>query len=151
MPLLRFDRHRGDRPGLEPPYANGLTGFLAVTIGAAFDAAQGLVDLGDQLAGAVAGATRDAFDPDPGEGDASLAVPLVKMSDGGPDWEETAAAMRARIATLEDPADTELGGSFKRDNRDVLNQMRDGERDAWNSVERCLGERDRELRERTSG
>jgi hypothetical protein len=77
----------------------------------------------------------------------SLAVSIRKLPDGGPDWEETAADMRERIATLEEPADTAMSGRFKRDNAEVLDQMRDGDRDAWNSVERRLGERDRELRE----
>jgi hypothetical protein len=73
------------------------------------------------------------------------------MADGGPDWEETAADMRERIATLSDLADTALSGRFKRDNRDVLGQMRDAARDAWNSVEVRLGEKDRELREQRGG
>jgi hypothetical protein len=44
----------------------------------------------------------------------------VGVADGGPDWEETAADMRAMIADLTDPADTAVGGRFKRDNREVL-------------------------------
>jgi hypothetical protein len=80
----------------------------------------------------------DLRDPD------SLAVPILKLPDGGPDWEETAAAMRVKIAELTDPASN---GRFKADNRAVLDQMRDDDRDAWNSVELRLGDRDRELRE----
>jgi hypothetical protein len=96
------------------------------------------------------GATRDAFDPgdDAGGDEASLTVPLVKMTDGGPDWEETAAEMRVCIATLDDLADTDpAGGRFKRDNAELLEQMRQCDRDAWTSVELRLADRDRELRE----
>jgi hypothetical protein len=84
-------------------------------------------------------------DPDPaGE---SLAVPLVRMKDGGPDWEETAAEMRVKVALITDPADTGFDDRFKKANRDVLDQMREGDRDAWMSVERRLGDRDPGLRE----
>ena len=43
--------------------------------------------------------------------------------------------------------DTASNDRFQRDNREVLEQLRDGDCDAWNSVELRLGERDRELRE----
>jgi hypothetical protein len=81
----------------------------------------------------------------------SLAVALRKLPDGGPDWEETAADMRAKIATLTDPADMAMNGRFKRDNAEVLDQMRDGDRDAWVSVEHRLAEQDRERRESGNG
>ena len=54
--LLRLDRQGGDRARLQPAQADRLAGFLAVAVGAVLDAPQRLVDLGDQLAGAVAGA-----------------------------------------------------------------------------------------------
>jgi hypothetical protein len=76
----------------------------------------------------------------------SLGV-AASLGDGEPDWEETAANMRAIIAKLSNPANTAKGGRFKRDNRDTLQQMPQGDRDAWSSVEHRLGDRDRELRE----
>ena len=54
---------------------------------------------------------------------------------------ETMAEMLRVIADLADPA---MSGRF---NRDVLDQMHEGDRDAWLSVERRLADRDRELRE----
>jgi len=51
------------------------------------------------------------------------------------------AEMLRVIADLADPA---MSGRF---NRDVLDQMHEGDRDAWLSVERRLADRDRELRE----
>jgi hypothetical protein len=47
--------------------------------------------------------------------------------------------------------DTAGNDRFQPDNREVLEQMRDGDCDAWNSVQLRLGERDRELREQTGG
>ena len=44
--------------------------------------------------------------------------------------------------------DTASNDRFQRDNRDVLEQMRDGDCDAWNSVQLRLGERDRKLTEK---
>jgi hypothetical protein len=46
--------------------------------------------------------------------------------------------------------DTASNGRFWRDNREVLDQLRDGDREAWNSVQQRLGHRDRELREATA-
>jgi hypothetical protein len=40
--------------------------------------------------------------------------------------------------------ETAGNGRFQSDNRDVLDQMRDGDSDAWNSVQLRLGERDLE-------
>jgi hypothetical protein len=109
----------------------------------------------DQQSGAARGFAdpfgySDLREPDQRER-GSLAVPIRKLPDGGPDWEETAADMRELIATLTDPADMAMNGRFKRDNRDVLDQMRDGDRDAWNSVELRLADRDRERRESGNG
>jgi hypothetical protein len=109
----------------------------------------------DQQSGAARGFAdpfgySDLREPDQRER-GSLAVPIRKLPDGGPDWEETAADMRELIATLTDPADMAMNGRFKRDNRDVLDQMRDGDRDAWNSVELRLADRDRERREGGNG
>src|SRR5260221_9641196 len=52
--LLRFDAERGDRPGFETLQRDRLTGLLAVAVGTFFDRLQRRVDLGDQLAEAVA-------------------------------------------------------------------------------------------------
>src|SRR5687768_2398345 len=57
--LLRLDRERCDRARLEPLQRDRLAGFLAIAVGAVVDAADGGVDLGDQLALAV---TRAQFD-----------------------------------------------------------------------------------------
>ena len=54
MALLRLDRQGGDRAGIEPPEADRLAGFLAIAVGAVLDALEGGIDLGDQLALAVA-------------------------------------------------------------------------------------------------
>jgi hypothetical protein len=50
------------------------------------------------------------------------------------------------IAGLSDPDDTSVGGRFKRDNRDTLEQMRQAHHNAWSTIDR-LGDRNRELRE----
>jgi hypothetical protein len=85
---------------------------------------------------------------DSGAGDsAGLAVPTRKLPGGEPNWEETVADMLVVIAGLTEPADTAGNGRFKRDNREVLDRMREADRDAWSTVERRLGDRDRELRE----
>jgi hypothetical protein len=47
---------------------------------------------------------------------------------------------------LNDPADPYTNGRFKRENREVLEQMRQADRDARLTIEHRLG--DRELRER---
>ena len=53
--LLRLDRERGDRPGLEPAQADRLRRILAISVGAVLDPLQRIVDLGDQLALAISG------------------------------------------------------------------------------------------------
>jgi hypothetical protein len=55
--------------------------------------------------------------------------------------------MRQVIAGLACRDDTASNGRFQRDNREVFDQMRDGDCNAWQSVQVRLGERDRELRE----
>jgi len=57
--LLRFHRERGDGSGFEPLQRDRLAGLLAIAVGVVVDALQGGVDLGDQLALAVAGAQFD--------------------------------------------------------------------------------------------
>src|SRR5437660_444556 len=57
--LLGFHRERRDRAGLEPLQRDRLAGLLAIAVGAVLDALQRGVDLGDQLALAVAGAQLD--------------------------------------------------------------------------------------------
>jgi len=63
------------------------------------------------------------------------------------EWGRHVADMLAVIASLTDPADTAMSERFKRDNREVLEQMRQAKRDAWSTIEHRLGDRDRELRE----
>jgi hypothetical protein len=77
----------------------------------------------------------------------SLAVPIHKTCDGAASWEDTVADMLAVIANLTDPADSAMSGRLKRDNCEVLEQMRQAKRDAWWTIEHRLGDRDRELRE----
>src|SRR5213083_1264760 len=57
--LLRFHRERRDGPGLEPLQRDRLAGVLAIAVGVVLDALERGVDLGDQLALAVAGAEFD--------------------------------------------------------------------------------------------
>src|SRR5262245_44127656 len=57
--LLRLDGERGDWTRLEPLERDRLAGLFAIAVGAIVDARQRLVDLGDQLALAVAGAQLD--------------------------------------------------------------------------------------------
>ncbi len=54
--LLRLDAQGCDRPGIEPLQADRLAGLLAKAVSAVVDAHERRVDLGDQLALAVAGA-----------------------------------------------------------------------------------------------
>src|SRR5258705_11737288 len=54
--LLRFHRERRDRARLQPLQRDRLAGLLAIAVGVVLDAQQRGVDLGDQLALAVAGA-----------------------------------------------------------------------------------------------
>src|SRR2546423_11511173 len=57
--LLRLDRKRGDGAGFQPLQRDRLAGFLAIAVGVVLDALQRRIDLGDQLALAVAGAHPD--------------------------------------------------------------------------------------------
>src|SRR6185295_108300 len=57
--LLRLDRERGDGARLEPLNRDRLAGLLAIAVGAVIEADERRVDLGDQLALAVA---RTQFD-----------------------------------------------------------------------------------------
>src|SRR5215472_7097316 len=57
--LLRLDRERCDRAGLEPLQRDRLAGLLSIAVAVVLDALQGGVDLGDQLALAVAGPELD--------------------------------------------------------------------------------------------
>src|SRR5262249_9469190 len=52
--FLRLDRERGDGARLEPLERNRLAGLLAIAVGAVLEAGERRVDLGDQLALAVA-------------------------------------------------------------------------------------------------
>src|ERR1700754_2526147 len=54
--LLRVEGQRGDRAGVETLHADFLVGLFAETVAAFLDPAQVLVDLGNQLAVAIAGA-----------------------------------------------------------------------------------------------
>jgi len=55
------------------------------------------------------------------------------------------ADMLSVIADRNHRDDTAIDGRFKGENREVLEQMRQAERDAWSTVEHRLS--DRELRE----
>src|SRR2546430_17129923 len=57
--LLRLDRQGGDGAGFQPPERDRLASLLAEAVGAVVDALQRGVDLGDQLALAVARAQLD--------------------------------------------------------------------------------------------
>jgi hypothetical protein len=74
-------------------------------------------------------------------------VPIRKLPDGAPSWEDPVADVLRAIANLSDPADTAMSGRSKRDNRDTLEQMRQADRDAWSTIEHRLADRDRQLRE----
>jgi len=56
MALLGFDRERCNRTRLQPLQRDRLTGLLAVAIGVVLYSLQRRIDLGNQLALAVAGA-----------------------------------------------------------------------------------------------
>src|SRR5688572_15126443 len=58
--LLRLDRHGGDRARDQAIDSDGFAGHLAPAVLALVDAAQRRIDLGDQLALAVAGPELDA-------------------------------------------------------------------------------------------
>jgi hypothetical protein len=86
-------------------------------------------------------------------GDQERIVPISPYPDGSPAWEDTVADMLRVIDSLTDDDDTAL----KQANRDTLDQMRQADRDAWNTLEHrggamagvdreVLGERDRALR-----
>src|ERR1700681_1447868 len=57
--FLRLYRERGDRARLQPLQRDRLAGLLAIAVGVVLDPLQRRVDLGDQLALAVAGAQLD--------------------------------------------------------------------------------------------
>jgi hypothetical protein len=57
------------------------------------------------------------------------------------------ADMLRVIAGLNDRDDTAINDRFKGENGEVLEQMRQAERDAWSTVEHRLGDHDRDLRE----
>ena len=59
MPLLGLDRQGGDRARFETAQRDRFAGFFAIAVAAVVDAGQRLVDLGDQLALAVARAQFD--------------------------------------------------------------------------------------------
>src|SRR5215510_9457795 len=59
VPLLCLDRQRGDRARLQPLERDRLAGLFAIAVGAVFDAGERLLDLGNQLALAIA---RSQFD-----------------------------------------------------------------------------------------
>src|SRR5262249_19101372 len=54
MTFLRLDRQRRDRTGLETAQRDGLAGLLAIAVGAVVDPRERGLDLGDQLALAIA-------------------------------------------------------------------------------------------------
>jgi hypothetical protein len=54
----------------------------------------------------------------------NLAVKIRRLPDGAPDWDETTADMQRMIAGVADPDDTCVCGRFKRENREVLEEMR---------------------------
>src|SRR5262249_56073507 len=55
MALLRLDRESGNRPGIETPQADRLSGLLAKSVSTVVDPFQRRLYLGDELALAVAG------------------------------------------------------------------------------------------------
>src|SRR5271169_6191431 len=59
VPLLRFHRQRRDRARFQPAQRDRIAGLLAIAVAAIVDAPERRVDLGDQLALAVARAQLD--------------------------------------------------------------------------------------------
>jgi hypothetical protein len=57
--FLRLDGERRDRAGVQPLQRDRLAGLLAITVGSLLDPLQRRIDLGDQLALAIAGAKLD--------------------------------------------------------------------------------------------
>ena len=57
--LLRLERKRGDRAGFKTLERDRLAGLLAVAVGAVVDRCERRIDLGDQLALAIAGPQLD--------------------------------------------------------------------------------------------
>ena len=57
--LLRLERQRGDGPRLQALEGDRLPGLLAIAVGAVLDPRERGIDLGDELALAVAGAKLD--------------------------------------------------------------------------------------------
>lgn len=57
--LLRLDRERCNRPGIQALQADRFTGFLAIAVGAFVEALQGGVDFGDELPLTIPGAQFD--------------------------------------------------------------------------------------------
>src|SRR5690606_32605439 len=55
VPFLSLDRQGGRRAGLKATQADRFAGVFAIAVGAVFDPAQSLVDLGNQLALTVTG------------------------------------------------------------------------------------------------
>ena len=58
--LLRFESHGRDRPGFEAAQRDRLAGHFAIAVLALVETANGAIDLGNQLALAIAGAKLDA-------------------------------------------------------------------------------------------
>jgi hypothetical protein len=78
----------------------------------------------------------------------SRAMQIRGLPDGAPDWVATTAEMLRVFTGLTDPDDTAVGGRFKRENREVLEERRQADCDtSWSIVEQHFGDRDRKLRE----
>jgi hypothetical protein len=77
----------------------------------------------------------------------SLAMKIRGLPDGAPDWVAKTAEMLRVFAGLTDPNETAVSGQFKRENREVLEEMRQADCDTWSIVEHHFGDRDRKLRE----
>lgn len=79
----------------------------------------------------IAGPNAPSDEPgDPGAFRDLLSLELRRFAGGEPDWKETAVEMRQVIAGLASRGDTAGNGRFQLDNRAVLDQMRDSDRDA---------------------